>query len=156
MVDSDDVLLLRPARADSAFTLDGERPPPGADHGVDRGIVEATILHLEAPAAEEILAFFDGEIAPRLAGASILAYLVTEQSENTFPILPVREGEHVFVWFAGFADRAAYGAVAGDRAAAMHKAGQAPGLGRAPEVLRLAPTSRSLLTGSSHDSPGGS
>ena len=44
MVDSDDVLLLRPARAGSAFTLDDERPPLDAGNGLDRGIVEATIL----------------------------------------------------------------------------------------------------------------
>jgi NIPSNAP len=30
MVDSDDVLLLRPARPHSAFTLDGNRPPPAS------------------------------------------------------------------------------------------------------------------------------
>ena len=36
------------------------------------------------------------------AGASILAYFVTEDSPNKFPALPVREGENVFVWFAGF------------------------------------------------------
>jgi hypothetical protein len=30
MADSDDVLLLRPARPRSAFTLEGRRPPPGA------------------------------------------------------------------------------------------------------------------------------
>ena len=42
------------------------------------------------------------------SGAMVLAYFVTEHSENTFPALPVREGENVFVWFARFNDPAAY------------------------------------------------
>jgi hypothetical protein len=33
---------------------------------------------------------------------------VTENSENTFPALPVREGENVFIWFSTFQDSAAY------------------------------------------------
>jgi hypothetical protein len=83
-------------------------------------------------------------------GASILAYFVTEHSENTFPVLPVREGENVFVWFSRFNDQAAY---------AIHVAALARfprwrdeiskeltrRLKRAPEVLKLTPTSRSLL-----------
>jgi NIPSNAP len=144
MLDSDDVLLLRPARVGSEFTLDRERPPPRADDGVDRGLVEATILHLDAPANEEILGFFDTEIAPGLAaaGATTLACFVTEESKNSFPALPVREGEHVFVWFAGFADRVAHERLT----ATARNAGRAPGLKRAAEVLRLAPTSRSHLT----------
>ena len=55
-------------------------------------------------------------------------------SENSFPALPVREGERVFVWFAGFADRAGF-----ERAARLN--------GDHLQVLRLAPTSRSLLRG---------
>ena len=42
------------------------------------------------------------------SGAMVLAYFVTEHSENTFPALPVREGENVFVWFARFNDPVAY------------------------------------------------
>jgi hypothetical protein len=155
MVDSDDVLLMRPARADSAFTLDGERPPPGAAGGTDRGIVEATILSLGAPADDELVAFFEDEIAPHIAraGASVLAYLVTEASENTFPSLPVREGEAVFVWFGGFADGAAYEAASRERTEAVDAARRSPGLALPPNVLRLAPTPRSQLTGSSPACP---
>src|SRR5690348_8073698 len=39
--------------------------------------------------------------------SALLGYYVTELAENTFPQLPVREGEHVFVWFASFADEEA-------------------------------------------------
>jgi hypothetical protein len=42
------------------------------------------------------------------SGTTVLADFVTEHSENTFPALPVREGENVFVWFARFNDPAAY------------------------------------------------
>ena len=45
-------------------------------------------------------------LAPRLraAGAELLGIYVTETGENTFPRLPVREGEPVLVWFARFDD----------------------------------------------------
>ena len=113
MIDSENVLLLRPAREGSAFALDGARGSRG-------GFVLATVLPLEAASS------FEGE-------GSILGSFVTEESENTFPSLPVREGESVFVLFAGFADRDVL-----DRAAERQT-------DRATEVLRLEPTSRSLL-----------
>jgi hypothetical protein len=151
MLDSDDVLLLRPARFDSTFTLDAERSPHGAADGAERGMVEATILHLGVPADARIVEFFEDEIAPGLAdiAASVLAYLVSEPSENTFPSLPVREGENVFVWFAGFADRESYDASHRERTEIMNAVRGTPGIALAPHVLRLAPTSRSLLDGSS-------
>jgi hypothetical protein len=113
MIDSGNVLLLRPARDGSAFALDGERGSRG-------GFVLATVLPLEAAPSSE-------------GDGSILGSFVTEESENTFPSLPVREGERVFVAFAGFADRDRL-----DRAAERQT-------DRAAEVLRLEPTSRSLL-----------
>jgi len=84
------------------------------------------------------------------AGASILAYFVTEDSENTFPALPVREGENVFVWLARFNDQTAYElyVAAPGRAPRWRDgiSGQlARRLKRAPEVLKLSPTARSLL-----------
>jgi hypothetical protein len=126
MIDSDDVLLLRPARPDSAFVLERDRLPRG-------GFVLATVTQLESP---EVVSLFEETIAPRIteSGGSILGYFVTETGENTFPSLPVREGEQVFAWFAGFEDRDDL-----DRASRQH-ADQA-------QVLRLAPTSRSLLHG---------
>ena len=121
MVDSDDVLLLRPARPDSAFALADERSAPS-------GFVGATVIPISGPDEEtEIVLRFEESIAPAIveSGGSILGYFVTEESENTFPSLPVREGEHVFAWFAGFADRN----------------------GLEAQALRLEPTSRSLLHG---------
>jgi hypothetical protein len=84
--------------------------------------------------------------------APLLAYFVTEDSPNTFPRLPVREGEHVFVWFAGFQDQAAY-----ERHLAQLVKSEIWSqeiskflkrrLLRKPEILRLTPTPRSRLTG---------
>jgi hypothetical protein len=116
MIDSDNVLLLRPARDGSAFALDGERGSRG-------GFVLAVVMPLEAAAS-----FDESE-----SDGSTLGSFVTEERENTFPSLPVREGERVFAWFAGFADRDGL-----DRAAERQT-------DRAAEVLRLEPTSRSLL-----------
>lgn len=152
MIDSDDVLLLRPARPQSAFTLDRDRLPSKGAARQARGFVEATVMDLEARAQEdEIVSFFEQAIAPTVgeSGGSILAYFVTEASENTFPSLPVREGKQVFVWFAGLPDRETLECVSGRHTDAARTAAEAPGLTRPPQVLRLAPTSRSLLHGCS-------
>jgi hypothetical protein len=95
MIDSDDVLLLRPAR-----------PEPPEDF-MAPGHVVAGIHHFDQPVEDGFVERFRRELAPELttAGASILGSYVTEQSENNFPALPVREGENVFVWFARFPER---------------------------------------------------
>ncbi|WP_232226667.1 NIPSNAP family protein [Rubrobacter radiotolerans] len=152
MIDSDDVLLLRPAREGSGFpTADGDRPAPGAE-GSPGGIVAATIYHLDAPAGEGFSRHFESALEPVLSGtgAETLAAFVTEESENTFAMLPVREDENVFVWFSLFRDPAAYGrhAAALQRSRAWGEGiSGAPALeaGRPPEVLRLSPTARSLI-----------
>jgi hypothetical protein len=55
------------------------------------------------------LDWFEGTLARLLTknGASILSSFVTEESANTFPVLPVCEGERVLVWFSCFGDQAA-------------------------------------------------
>ncbi len=74
------------------------------------GLLIANICSFAAPVEERFVNFFTCEVAPalRASGATLLAQFVTEPSENTFPALPIREGEHVFVWFASFAGEAAY------------------------------------------------
>jgi NIPSNAP len=156
MIDSDDVLLLRPARADAAFTLVGDRPPACASGPRGRGFVGATVMQLEAPAEEtEIVAFFEYAITPTVveSGGSILAYFVTEPSPNTFPRLPVREHERVFVWFAGYPDRKLLERGSREDSVASRTAAQAPALSGPPQVLRLEPTVRSLLHGLSPACP---
>lgn len=110
MLDSSDVLLLRPARPGSGFALDGlERPPPGAERPA--ATVFATICSLDGPLEPVDLAS---------------ATYVTEPGPNDFPALPVREGENVVVWFG-------------------HEPVRPPAGFAEPQVLRLAPTARSLL-----------
>jgi hypothetical protein len=117
-------------------------------------LVEATILSFETSPDANFLDFFEGTLAPVLTknGASILSSFVTEESPNTFPALPVREGEQVFTWFSGFGDRAAYD----EHVASLARDQQwrdliwepmVRRLKTAPLVLKLSPTARSLVTG---------
>lgn len=148
MVDSDDVLLLRPARPDSAFRLPARR-----DNGkASAGYVAAVILHLEPGADDsDVVSFFECAIAPGVAaaGGSVLAYFVTEPSRNTFPALPVREGVNVFVFFVGCGDRLTLERVTDPCCRLSRTTAEAPGLACPAETLRLEPTARSLLHGGS-------
>jgi hypothetical protein len=110
MIDSDNVLLLRPALPTSGFSLKNmKRPPVGSDQ-VPASLVVATIYYFESPVAPDFINFFEQTLKPVATnlGATISAYFVTENSENTFPALPVRAGENVFAWFSTFQDSAAY------------------------------------------------
>ncbi|PRY57365.1 NIPSNAP family protein [Glycomyces artemisiae] len=80
MLDSDDVLLLRPAYPGAGF------PAPG---GAEAGRFTAAVHRNEPGLADRCRR----RIGP-------LACLETEPAENTFPALPVRTGEDVLVWFA--------------------------------------------------------
>jgi hypothetical protein len=116
MATFDDVLLLRPV-------------PPGT------GLPQAAARTGEVPASRIVVTLhfadrpFDTYPRPDLPP---LACFTTEYAPNTFPALPVREGEHVFAWFARLDDQAAADAYLADRR------GSEP-------VLVLAPTARSLL-----------
>jgi quinol monooxygenase YgiN len=139
MIDSDDVLLLRPALPESGFRLGPDRPAPGND-----GIIVATTWHLLPEAEAGFPEIFETILTPMLgdAGAPILASFVSEHGENGFPALPVREDARVFVWFSRFLDRAAH-----ERHVATPGLAKAlrPHLARPPEVALLAPTARSRL-----------
>src|SRR5260221_3574786 len=101
MVDSDNVLLLRPARPTSGFSLDSSHRPPPDTQKIPPGLVVATILSFETPPDTNFLDSFEGTLTPGLSrrGASILSSFVTEKSENTYPSLPRRAADQVFVWF---------------------------------------------------------
>lgn len=152
MIDSDNVLLLRPATATSAFPLpDTTRAPVGATDTPSSRVV-ATIWYFTAPVDDALVRFFDADVEPALsaAGAHLLARFVTESAENTFPRLPVRTGEHVFVTFAHFADEAALAAFDARLATSPRWTewllpALAGRLKSEPERLVLAPTARSLL-----------
>jgi len=78
------------------------------------------------------------------AGLGRVVMLMTDNSPNTFPGLPVREGERVLVWFAVLSD----GVAADD---VLTAARATPALGELFEaeiqLLRLQPTAGSSLHG---------
>ena len=113
VIDSDDVLLLRPARPGSGFRLAALPHSAGTGQG---SMVVATTYSLPGPASEDLVELVDSQLRQRLGerGAVLLATLVTEPSENNFPRLPVRENEHVLVWIARLPDRDSLGSVTGE------------------------------------------
>lgn len=152
MVDSDNVLLLKPSGPDGGFRLDalkrgaiGEAERPG-------GIVVATIHSFHGPVDPSFGPWFRSEVAPALAhaGIAVLAQFVTEPAPNSFPRLPVRESENVFVWFAAFSDQQSLSVA--ERRLEESPEWQSRILPKLrvlttgnPERLVLAPTRRSLL-----------
>jgi quinol monooxygenase YgiN len=146
MIDSDNVLLLRPLEPPAGIRLDPRRRlPPGAA-AVPPGLVVATICPLAVSAAAAFADFFARDVEPMLrdGGADVVATFATERSPNNFPALPVREGEEVFVWLASFADQAAHAEHVDRIDVAATLAGRTDG---PPETWRLTPTARSLLRG---------
>jgi hypothetical protein len=144
MITFDNVRLLRPAPPGVGFALRNRVD------GQARGLVVATIYTLRDDEAPTFSAFFLETVAPRVAaaGAAPLAAFETEPSENTWPRLPVRLGEHAFVWFTSFDDVSAYDRhVAGLGDDPTWTRAVAPELQRrlttAPEIWRLVPTARS-------------
>lgn len=154
MIDSDNVLLLRPPHGNRGFTFnDTKRPAPGS-HAKQPGFVAATIYYFDEPVASGFIQFFENTIQPALeeAGASLLAYFITEDSPNNFPRLPVREGENVFLWFAGFPDQDGYKSHLSRQRESTRWNDEIESflkkyLQGKPEILRLTPTPRSWLTG---------
>ena len=153
IIDNDNVLLLRPMHPESSFLVEpNKRPAPGT-RGDGKGLIVATIYHLDPTSKKEadFVSFFEQKVMPLLtrAGAPVIASFVPEPAANNFPRLPVREGEHVFVWFSRFRDAAAF-----DRStAALAEMPQwrdsvgveLSAMVREPQTLRLKPTARSLL-----------
>lgn len=102
MIDSDNVLLLRPAWPGAGFHA-GPRRAFGEEASPPRAAMVASIWDIGACAADEVAAAFRSAasaIAKANPNAQSAGAFVTEQGRNTFPALPVREGEDVFVWFA--------------------------------------------------------
>ncbi|HEX6834227.1 MAG TPA: NIPSNAP family protein [Rudaea sp.] len=152
--DTDNVLLLQAVKTSSQFALDGRhRAPPGADTD-PRGVLIATIYSFDAQPDAEFVAFFEKQIAPALRanGTRVAGYFVSETEANSFPRLPVREKDHVFVWFALYPDLADYERRRASLDGSRHwREAIAPELRHRllapPQVLRLTPTPRALLHG---------
>lgn len=153
MIDSDDVLLLRPASARGGFPVPVDaRPAPGEPSVFPPSLVLATIWHGVGLFDTAFVEFFERRVWPVLAetGGEPLAYLQSEHAPNTFPALPVRTGEEVFVWFARFGDEGQFD----EHLDRLQRSGRwseevLPTLSerwvRTSQRLRLAPTERSLL-----------
>jgi NIPSNAP len=127
MVDSDDVLLLRPAPSHD----------PRWEPGHEIGLVEIAVRPTGRRDEERELARVAEEVMPAVGrvGGSPLAVLVTEPAANGFPALPVREGEWVVATVAGFDDAAHH----------SHNRDLAGRPDRGTQLLRLAPTARSRV-----------
>jgi hypothetical protein len=153
-IDTDNVLLLRPVSAASAFALAKLRRPPIDTSAPAKGMQVTTIYTFDAPVSADFRGFFQREMQPELhkAGISVAAALETESSPNTFPRLPVREGENVFLWIATFATADGYTKSLARLEQSRHwRETVVPELKRrlksVPLVLRLTPAPRSLLHG---------
>ncbi len=148
MIDSDNVLLLRPA---DALTGWSNRAAAPAEFRRPSGLVVATLYYFDAPVEAAFVDFFATRLTPVFGetGAAPVAAWVTEEAANDFPRLPVREGEHVFLWFARFDDVAAcqryrQALAASPRWRALSRQLRRK-LMRDPQVLKLAPSARSRL-----------
>ena len=146
ILDSDNVLLLRPLAPDTGCD------PAAAPRST--GLVVAEIRYLDHAALPGFSAFYAERMQPRMAeaGARVLGAFVTEASPNSFPRLPVREGVTVLASVLGFADAADHQAYAKRIADGPDWREAAPEallgqFARKPEVLRLSPTTRSHLRG---------
>lgn len=138
MLDSDNVLLLRPAWTGSGFAPVVTRPPPGATE-LPKHMVVATICFFAQPVSDGFIDPFRAAMPAMFCaetGARFLAAFVTQRSQNTFPALPVREGENVFVCFSHAPN---------PEAVVRLPKELARWLLRPPEQLRLLPTARSAL-----------
>jgi len=153
-VDTDNVLLLRPAAAGRSIDLHGlVRKPPGAPADPP-GLIVAAVYPVDPADADEFKRWFERDLKPALAdaGIRIAGWFETDPSPNNFPRLPVREGEHVLVWIARFADRKSGDAASRELTrSARWRETLGPGLQRrlhgTPQLLRLEPTARSRLRG---------
>ncbi|QKV95784.1 NIPSNAP family protein [Streptomyces sp. NA02950] len=151
MLDSDDVLLLRPVPTASGFTYSATRRPPVGAPAPDR-FVAATVWSFPPGRQDGITLVQDGLLPVLLeTGPAPLAFLTTEHAHNTFPRLPVRSGENVVAIFTSYPDERAHRRHLADvQAHALVRHEILPGIEReqtaAPRELRLTPTGRSLIS----------
>ncbi len=150
MLDSDDVLLLRPVGEGRPFGGGAPRPPLGNVEEADP-LVAVTIYPLGPNGAEQFEDFYGRVLKPVLdhTGGSPVAALATNDATNTFPRLPVREDERVFVIVTRFPNRAGHAAHLRELAADGTWQRLLPrlrGLTSGPaQSLRLRPAPRSAL-----------
>lgn len=151
MISSDDVLLLKPAWQNAGFDLSGSRrllePENPSDDSRLKRIVVIRIHHLRPGAEAGFAKNFETKAVPVLKtlGAKLLGAFISEHAENSFPRLPVREGENVFLAVTGFDSIEAHARHEAALAASSEWQALQSGLARPIETLRLSPTAQSLL-----------
>ncbi|AZO01477.1 NIPSNAP family protein [Mesorhizobium sp. M9A.F.Ca.ET.002.03.1.2] len=155
MISSDDVLLLKPAWPGAGFDLTGLQRADLSDYEKSSsdnrlsGVVVIRIHHLRPSAEADFASRFETDVIPVLAafGARPLAAFVSEHAENSFPRLPVRSGENVFISITGFDSADAHASLeeALVKSPEWQAFRQAADMVRPAEMLRLSPTSQSLL-----------
>ncbi len=147
MIDSDDVLLLRPFGPTGGLRPNVHpRPSPGASP--DPSVLHATILTLDSTEARMLAGRLSRDLEPALAeaGHRLLGCYETDPTPNNFPRLAVRT-DAAFVWFTASRQPAETSPTthsANDRAQVAKALGQFRSLSWSH--LRLAATSRSTLT----------
>jgi hypothetical protein len=156
MIDSDNVLLLRPLTPQRSITIlpavDPVREAKGA-----QGVVVAEIFAIQpnrvdafAQQAEPVFASY------RAAGAREAGVLVTLDAPNNFPQLPVRTDGPYLVWLGVLPNNEALEKQFRPRADRALNSLSATGLLRsAPELVVLDPAPRSRLRWWEHPSPAG-
>jgi hypothetical protein len=161
MVNSDNVLMLRPLGDGALPSLLGpgplphgfgaHRPSPASDLG-EPGLFELTTCYLAPRTDTAFAAWFEDTVCPVLlaAGAKIEGRWVVDHRDNNFQGLPVREGETVFIWLLRFeGDHVREGFHQKLAASALWRDQVWPEIRkrtwRENELVRLAPTRRSLL-----------
>jgi quinol monooxygenase YgiN len=145
MIDSDNVLLLRPAWQGAAIPAPQQPRASSDTHEIPGGMLDATIFYLKEAVTPELLKFCREQMTATLSqnGALVLGWYVTEESENTFPRLPIRAREFVLVGFSMFNDIDAFNASAVWQRDIVPTLEQ--WLSKTPEAHRLVPTARSAI-----------
>jgi hypothetical protein len=146
MVDSNNVLLLRPLNPERGVTVLPSVDPVTERKGA-QGVVVAQIFAVKANSvdafAQEAEAAFSGY---RAAGAREAGVLVTLDAPNNFPQLPVRTDGPYLVWLGIVKDNQSLETQFTPLAERSSKSLSATGLLRgAPELVILDPTRRSRL-----------
>jgi len=138
IVDSDNVLLLRPARSNSGFATVCGKPFPTGSEQPSGKIYASVVSYLSEPADGAAVARLEQSVMPIVSatGGNVLACYLTVRSANDYLRLPVREGVNALVWFGVFPSAAALEGYVASRSLR---------LSARTEMMRLVPTPRSRL-----------